>query len=81
MSQLDKIRNQVKDLYKKNPKIHMDVSLSSPKLILENAEATIKGVYPHIFQIEEMSEGKARRHSLQYSDIHTRHIVIRELTK
>ncbi len=57
----------------------MDVSLSRPRLVLKDAPAKILGVYPHIFQIEECSTGKIRRHILQYSDILTRQIIIAEL--
>jgi uncharacterized protein Veg len=73
------IRAQILQLFQTNPNIHMNVSLSRPKLVLENAPAKILSVYPHIFQIEECSCGAPKKHILQYSDILTRHIVITEL--
>ncbi len=73
------IRTKITELFQSNPNIHMNVSLSRPRLQLENAPAKILGVYPHIFQIEESSTGKVRRHILQYSDILTHQIVIAEL--
>ncbi len=80
MSQVENsIRSQIQSLYESNPHIHMNVSLSRPKLVLKNVDATITGVYPHIFQIEENSTNVNRTHSLQYSDIITRQIGILEL--
>ncbi len=75
------IREQIKHLFENAPEIHMNVELSRPRLSLQNAPAKILGVYPHIFQIEECSNGVAKRHILQYSDILTRRIIIMELEK
>lgn len=79
MSQLDLIREDVKKLYKTNPHIHMDVSITSPKISLKNAEATITRVFPHIFQISEESNGYVRKHTIQYADILINHIKILEM--
>ncbi len=79
MHSLELIREQIKKLYNKNPVIHLNVSLKKPRIQLENTTATIKGVYPHIFQIEETINGKPKQHTLQYSDIITGNIVILEL--
>jgi len=38
----------------------------------------IKGVYPHIFQIEERSSGSTKCHTLQYTDVLLHHIEIVE---
>ncbi len=72
------IRARIRRLYETAPQIRMDVSLQRPKLSLVGAEATITGVYPHIFQIEETSTGVVRRHTLQYADVLIRRIVIYE---
>ncbi len=81
MSALDTIREQIKKLYATNPVIHMDVSLTTPRLTLKNAEVTIKSIYPHVFRIEESLSGTPKCHTLQYSDVLIRHIVISELEK
>lgn len=81
MNSEDKIRAQIQWLYEKHPRIHMDVSLSRPKLLLEGAEATITGVYPHIFQIEEITGGKPKTHTLKYTDVIIRRIIIHEAEK
>ncbi len=79
MASLDTIKKQIEHLFKTNPTIHMDVFLSAPRLTLENAEVTIKGVYPHLFRIEEFSGGRLKSHTLQYSQIYTRQVIIHEL--
>ncbi len=35
------------------PYIHINISISNPKVTLNNVPVIIKGVYPHIFQIED----------------------------
>lgn len=76
---LDIIRTKIKELYETNPHIHMNVSLSHPKLVLNNALATIKGVYAHTFQIEENTNGISRTHIIQYTDILIKNVTILEL--
>ncbi len=65
----DEIRAKIQRIFEKNPNIRMNVNLRKPKLVLVNASAVIKGVYPHIFQIEETSNGRLRTHTLKYTDI------------
>ncbi len=79
MTHLDFIREQIKRLYKTNPNIHLNVSLKNPRITLDNTNAKIIGVYPHIFQIEEYTSGKPKQHTLQYTDVFVRNIVIWEL--
>ncbi len=79
MNSLEAIREQIKKLYSENPEIHLNVSLKRPRIQLENTTATIKGVYPHIFQIEENTSGKPKQHTLQYTDILIGNIDILEL--
>ncbi len=74
------LRASIQRLHQTNPQIRMDVHLQKPKLTLKDQPATIVGVYPHIFLIEEDSAGYIRRHTLQYTDLLIGLIVIRELT-
>ena len=62
MNSLDIIRTNIQKLYEIDPHIHINVSLSKPKVLLENQPVVITGVYPHIFQIEERSSGSADSH-------------------
>ena len=53
MTSLNIIKSKIQRLYKTNPDIHINVAITSPKVNLKNEPVVIKGVYPHIFQIEE----------------------------
>ncbi len=76
---IEEIKSKIKTLYETNPKIHINVAISRPKVVLQNDEATIKGVYPHVFIIEEYSKGAPHCHTLQYVDVFTKRIEIIEL--
>jgi len=79
MYPLDVIRKEIQKLYQTNPNIHVNITMKHPKIYLHNEPAVIKGVYPHIFQIEEHSSGCAQTHSLQYADVLMHSVEIREL--
>ncbi|MBQ6809416.1 MAG: hypothetical protein IJP09_01750 [Clostridia bacterium] len=76
---LDSIKSKIKKLHQTNPNIHINVSMTNPKIHLKNEAVTIKSVYPHIFQIEENSTGVTKSHTLQYTDVLMKHIEILEL--
>ncbi len=80
MTSLDSIKNNIRRLYNTHPDIHINVSLSSPRISLTDEPVVITGVYPHVFQIEEQGSSlPRRRHTLQYTDVLTRRITIAEL--
>ncbi len=81
MSPLETIREEIKRLYQTDPHDHQGVTQTTPKQRMGNTPATITGMYRHIFQIEEQTSGVPKRHSLQYTDVLTRNIVILELEK
>lgn len=79
MTALETIKNQIKNLYETNPDIHINISVTHPKINFQNDPVTIKGVYPHVFRIEEVSSGVPKCHTLQYTDVLTKQIEIIEL--
>lgn len=79
MIKYDAIRDQLKKLQGSGSTVHMDVNMNHPKLHLTNAAAKITGVYSHLFQIEEDSTGKIRKHTIQYNELLTKNVVILEL--
>ena len=79
MLTINTIKSGIAELYRKGEPIHVNVSLSHPKVSLKNDLARIVGVYPYVFRIEEKSSGAAKCHTLQYSDILTGNIEIIEL--
>lgn len=72
------IKSKVKRLYDSHPEIRVNISISRPRVHLENEPAKIKSVYPHFFCIEEYSSGTPRSHTIQYTDLVTRQIEIIE---
>lgn len=81
MTQLAIIKDKIKKLYKTNPNIHINVLMKRPNFCLMNEPAIIKGVYPHIFQIEERSCGFSRCYTFQYTDVLTKNIEIVEIAE
>lgn len=79
MDSLDSIKRKIAYLYKNHPKIHVNISLSRPKINLQNDPAKIVGIYPNVFIIEESSSGAVKSHTLQYIDVLTKQIEIVEL--
>lgn len=78
MTSLERIRNSIQKLYDTHPDIRINVQMTHPKVNLKNEPVTIKGVYPHIFQIEERSSGYPKCHTLQYTDVLIKQIEILE---
>ena len=79
MASLDVIKNKIKELYETNPNIHINVAMTHPSISLQNEPVIIKGVYPHIFQIEERRSGFPKQHTLQYTEVLTKSIEILEM--
>ncbi len=79
MLSIDGIKKKIRHLYETDPHIHVNVAMNHPKIHLQNAAVTLKGVYPHIFQIEEYSRGVPECHTLQYADLLSGQIEILEL--
>lgn len=79
VSIIDQYKEQIKRLYENNTKIHMDVTLSYPRLTLTNEEAIITAVYRNLFQIEENKNGETNRHTISYTDLITKQVVIKEI--
>ena len=81
MNVLDIIRDRIRILYKTNPNIHVNVTLKrTHKTKLNNLAVVIKGVYPHMFQVEDSSEGVAKLYMHSYTDIVTKEVEILELS-
>lgn len=81
MAILELIQEQIRQLYKTNPKINLNVSLKSPKITIENTNTTNTGVYPHIFQIEEYTSVNPRQHTLQYTEVLLKILLFGNLKK
>ena len=80
MSTVEHIKSEIKRLYETDPNIHISVSRTHPKVIVDASPAKIVGTYKNIFQIEESEGGKMpTRHTFQYGDVLIGQVVIEEL--
>lgn len=82
MNSIDRIKGGIAGLYKSNPAVHVNVTLTpsrAKKTTLCNQPVVITGVFPNVFQIEEYSSGTPKRYTHQYVDVLTKNIEILEL--
>lgn len=80
MDYIEQIKSGIEKLFKTNPNIHISVSRTHPKVIVDASPAKIVGVYRNIFQVEECESGKIyARHTFQYGDILIGQVMIEEL--
>ena len=79
MKELDNIKSGIKKLFDTGAYIHVNISMTRPKLIVKNASVKIVGVYPHMFQVEETAGERPARYSLQYNAVLIGQVVIPEL--
>ncbi len=78
---LDNIRDRIVALYATHPNIHVNVTVKRPyKTKLSNLPVEIKGVYPHMFQVEYCGEGNVKQYMHQYTDLITKEVEILELS-
>ncbi len=81
MTALTLLRQQIRKLYTDNPNIHISGVIITPKTIFSNTPVKLVGVYPSLFEIEENLNGTTKRHTLPYTDVLIKHIVIEELNE
>ena len=81
MNSVDVIRSELMKLYRKNPRVHINISTAHPKVNLKNEPFIITGVYPHIFQLEEQNSIAPKRYTFQYTDVMLHYVEIVELGK
>lgn len=82
ISSLADIRSKVQYLFQTNPNVHVNVSVRyprTPRKTLTDIPVVIKGVYPNVFQVEDISSGKPKIYMHQYNEIATKEIEILEL--
>ena len=74
------IKAQIQNLYETNPHIHISISMQRAKVCIKDAPMVIKGVYRHIFQVEEICVSHPKRYSIQYTEVLIGQVVIAELS-
>ena len=76
---LERIKQQVRELYEENPSVHMTLAIARSKVRTEQVAGTITGVYPRIFTVEDTNSVPAKTHSVQYTDLLTGIVKLDEL--
>lgn len=79
MTTVDAIREQIHQLYQSSPRVHITVQMPHTKVV-QDAEVTITGVYPHVFCVEESMGVAPQRHAFQYTDVLTGRVGVEGLT-
>ena len=77
---LTEIKIKIQKLYNTNPEIHINVHCNHPKMYYDNEPAIIRGVYPHIFQLEVKEDNQIKSFYMQYEDVLIKRVEIIELT-
>lgn len=72
---IDGCKARIEGIYKTNPHVRLNLALTHSKVV-QDAEATIVGVYRHCFCVEERSCGTPQRHTFTYADLLTRRVEI-----
>ena len=79
MNPLEAIRSKVMTLRERDPHVHVNVSITRPKVSIRNDPAGILDIYPNVFRLRECHGGTEKIHTVKYSDILTGQIEIIEL--
>ena len=79
MTAIEKIKARINQLFKENNAIHITITLSHPRIYLSDTPVIISGVYPHVFRVEEFGVENPKSYTLQYTDLLTNSVSIKEL--
>ena len=72
---VDTCRARIQALYAQSPAVRLNIALSHTKVV-QDAQATIVGVYRHCFCVEENVHGALQRHTFTYADLLTRRVEV-----
>lgn len=72
---IDSCKTRIQHLYDSDPHVRLNIALTHSKVV-QDAPATIVGVYRHCFCVEEISCGSPQRHTFTYADLLTKRVEI-----
>ena len=72
---IDSCKARIQAMYDQNPRVRINLALTHTKVV-QDAQATIVGVYRHCFCVEEHATGTPQRHTFTYADMLTRRVEI-----
>ncbi len=67
---VDACKARIQAMYEHSPQVTLNITLSHSKVV-QDAPATIIGVYRHCFCVEESSTGTPQCHTFSYADMLT----------
>lgn len=79
INDLERIRERIRELYKRGEMITVDYKNNHPRIIIEKAQVKISGVYLNFFTIEDCKREIKQNYTVMYVDIITGNIHIYEL--
>lgn len=68
---IESCRARILAIYESNPHVRLNLSLSHSKVV-QDAQATIVGVYRHVFCVKETCGDVPQRHTFTFADLLTR---------
>lgn len=72
---IESAKARIKAQFESHPRIRINVAITHSKVV-QDADVTITGVYPHVFCVEENDAGTPLCHTFQYADLITRRVEI-----
>ncbi len=72
---VESCKARIQALYEADPHIRLNIALTHSKVV-QDAEATIVGVYRHVFCVEEKTSGTPLRHTFSYADLLTKRVDV-----
>lgn len=72
---IDDCKARIQALYQDNPEVLLNISLTHSKIV-QDAQASITGVYRHCFCVEEFSTGTKQCHTFTYADLLTGRVTV-----
>jgi len=79
MKTIEEIKEGIRHLFESDPRVHVSITMLHPKVSVKEASVVILDVYPHIFRIRETEGASPKSYSVQYTEVLTGQVVIREL--
>lgn len=72
---IDDCKARIQALYQHHPAVILNISLTHSRVV-QDAQATITGVYRHCFCVEEFSTGTKQCHTFTYADLLTGRVTV-----
>ena len=72
---IDDCKAQIQMMYVNTPQVSLNIALSHSKVV-QDAPATIIGVYRNCFYVEECSAGTRQCHTFSYADMLTGRVSV-----